>query len=273
MSEEVALYESHDISVARDPELVLSEAQKAAKALTTVIAGKKKPFILNGEQYLEYEDWQTVAKFYGLCAKTHDAMPCEVDDIKGAKAEADVIDVRSGLIVGHAEAYCLRDEKQWTEKPFFQLSSMAQTRAGAKALRNVLAWVVVLAGYKPIPAEEMQDVGQKPHIQPPQSKSQSQSATGKGEEKPSTETVVTGIEDIRMKTGGTKEKPWTKYTIIAGGEYNTFSETIAKDAKRAKESGLQVLIEFKTSKYGNEIVSLVVQEPEGDQREPGSDDA
>ena len=32
---------------------------------------------------------------------------------------------------------------------------MAQTRACAKALRNVLAWVVVLAGYAPTPAEEM----------------------------------------------------------------------------------------------------------------------
>jgi hypothetical protein len=33
---------------------------------------------------------------------------------------------------------------------------MAQTRACAKALRNVLAWVVVLAGYAPTPAEEME---------------------------------------------------------------------------------------------------------------------
>src|SRR3990167_510149 len=32
---------------------------------------------------------------------------------------------------------------------------MAQTRAGAKALRNRLSWVVVLAGYKSTPAEEM----------------------------------------------------------------------------------------------------------------------
>jgi len=35
---------------------------------------------------------------------------------------------------------------------------MAQTRACAKALRNVLAWVVVLAGYAPTPAEEMDSV-------------------------------------------------------------------------------------------------------------------
>jgi hypothetical protein len=34
---------------------------------------------------------------------------------------------------------------------------MAQTRAGAKAMRNALAWVVVLAGYRPTPAEELPD--------------------------------------------------------------------------------------------------------------------
>jgi len=39
--------------------------------------------------------------------------------------------------------------------PLFQLRSMAQTRAGAKALRNVFAWVVVLAGFKPTVAEEL----------------------------------------------------------------------------------------------------------------------
>ena len=50
---------------------------------------------------------------------------------------------------------CMDDESKWSDKPLFQLRSMAQTRAQAKALRNVLAWVVVMAGYAPTPAEEM----------------------------------------------------------------------------------------------------------------------
>jgi hypothetical protein len=75
--------------------------------------------------------------------------------VKGAKARAEVVDLRTGQVVGGAEAYCMRDEENWAVKPWFQLASMAQTRAGAKALRNVLAWVVVLAGYRPTPAEEL----------------------------------------------------------------------------------------------------------------------
>jgi len=39
--------------------------------------------------------------------------------------------------------------------PLFQLRSMAQTRACAKALRLAVGWVVVLAGYKATPSEEL----------------------------------------------------------------------------------------------------------------------
>jgi hypothetical protein len=38
--------------------------------------------------------------------------------------------------------------------PLFQLKSMAQTRAAAKSLRNILSWVFVLAGFEPQIAEE-----------------------------------------------------------------------------------------------------------------------
>ena len=50
---------------------------------------------------------------------------------------------------------CTRDERNWASRDEFTLRSMAQTRASAKALRNVLAWVAVLGGFKPTPVEEM----------------------------------------------------------------------------------------------------------------------
>ena len=80
------------------------------------------------------------------------------------------------MVISAADAMCMNDEDKWgmrakyewkdggrvqigeVQAPFYQLRSMAQTRACAKALRNVLAWVVVLAGYKPTPAEEMAGV-------------------------------------------------------------------------------------------------------------------
>ena len=177
MNQDLVVRQSDDIGIFIPPEEVLENAMTAAKALMTVVSLKKKPVIMNGEQYLEYEDWQTCGQFYGYTAKTGDAVPVEIDGIKGAKAHADLINFRTGEIVGGAEAYCMRDEEKWNTRPkyewqgegdnrkrvkigdeivpWFQLASMAQTRAGAKAFRNRLAWVVVLAGYRPTPAEEM----------------------------------------------------------------------------------------------------------------------
>lgn len=163
--------------VIRPPEVVLAEARNAAKALKSVLDAKPNKVIMNGEQYLEAEDWATVARFYGVCSKVASSQYIEYAGAHGFEARAVVIDVRSGMEISAAEAMCLNDEDKWSTRtkyewktvqgqrirekvgeeavPLFQLKSMAQTRACAKALRNVLAWVVVLAGYKPTPAEEM----------------------------------------------------------------------------------------------------------------------
>ncbi len=160
-----------------DPEGQLEMAVRAAKALATVIAQKKKPVIINGEQYLEFEDWQTLGQFDGVTVRTGDAEPVEINGVRGAKAKAYLHNKHTGELIGGAEAYCMRDEEKWGTRPkyewqgegqtrkrikvgeevvpWFQLASMAQTRAGSKALRNKEAWIAVLAGYKPTPAEEM----------------------------------------------------------------------------------------------------------------------
>ena len=170
MENELQVYENTgDISVSRAPEQVLEEAKRAAKALADVVKNKKKPVIMNGEQYLEFEDWQTVGRFYGVTVKVVSTMFIEYGEVKGFEARSEAIRV-DGAVISAAEAMCLNDEPNWKSKPLFQLRSMAQTRACAKALRNVLAWVVVLAGYRPTPAEEMTGQEHKTHIQEPQKK-------------------------------------------------------------------------------------------------------
>jgi hypothetical protein len=188
-SKELAVTEQNAVGIPLPPDIVLSNAIIAAKALKDVVSKKIKPVIMNGEQYLEFEDWQTCGQFYGYTVRTGDAVPVEVDGVKGAKAHADLVDVKTGLVIGGAEAYCMRDEEKWNTRskyewqgekdnrkrvkigdepvPWFQLASMAQTRAGAKAFRNRLAWVVVLAGYRPTPAEEIADNAEEQGKQPP----------------------------------------------------------------------------------------------------------
>lgn len=114
--------------------------------------------------------------------------------VHGFEAEAVVI-TKSGMEIGRAESLCLDNEDNWgevpkyewierldgngkkiydqslfggkggyvkdktqvgtTPKPLFQLKSMAQTRAEAKALKSVFSFVAVLAGFAATPAEEM----------------------------------------------------------------------------------------------------------------------
>ena len=194
MSTAIQQYEGSYLTQWREPEEVLAEATKAAVALKRVVSMKKNPVMFNQEQYLEREDWGTVAKFYGCTAKSVSTNYVEFGNVRGFEAVAVVVD-RNMNEIGRAESMCLSDEINWGEvpvyewkdeldehgkkiwdakarggkggyrgkrvqtgtspKPLFQLRSMAQTRAEAKALKGVFSWVVVLAGYQPTPAEEM----------------------------------------------------------------------------------------------------------------------
>jgi len=199
---EIPQEQQKGLFVARDPAIVLEEAKRAAQALMTVVGQKKNPVIINKEQYLEFEDWQTVARFYGITVKVVRTALIDWGGVKGFEATAEAIRNVDGMVVSSADAMCLNDEEKWSTRakfeyvdgvrvktgdvpvPLFQLRSMAQTRACAKALRNILAWVVVLAGFKPTPAEEMtgsetphQPANGKPPVAMPQEKGQTPDPT------------------------------------------------------------------------------------------------
>lgn len=189
-----------ELKLWRAPEEVLMEAQQAAAALQRRIAGKKKPVVFNGEQYIENDDWQMVANFFGYSPKIISTEFVEYGDVQGFKAIAELIHEHTGRVVGRGEALCLDEEDNWGERtkyewqdaldiqgkkiwengkcrrvkvavgsvatPLFQLASMAQTRACNKAMSNKLKWVVSLAGYSTTPAEDMHDATMAPKAEP-----------------------------------------------------------------------------------------------------------
>lgn len=157
------------LKLERTPEEILSEAAKAAKALHDLVESKPKKVVLNGKTFLQFEDWLTVARFYGITVAARATNYVERGRVQGYECHAEAILVSTGQVIGAGQAECLDDEPNWNMRnvyrdgrkvgeekvPLFQLRSMAQTRAQAKALRSILSWVVVLAGYAPTPAEEM----------------------------------------------------------------------------------------------------------------------
>lgn len=141
--------------VEEKPQEIIEAARLAAQQLTSIVASRPNKLVVGGKQYLFFEDWQTLGKFYGVSARV---LSSEEIIKKGqsigylAKAAA----VHQGYEVSTAEAECTIKEPNWASKPMFQLRSMAQTRAYAKALRNCLGWVAVLAGYEATSAEEIE---------------------------------------------------------------------------------------------------------------------
>jgi len=138
----------------QDPEHVLEFAQRAATALTKIISRRPNKLMIRGQQYLDFEAWQTLGRFFGISAGIEWVRPA-YNENKAFGFESRAIVRQAGDIISSAEASCFSDEPNWKGKPTFQLKSMSQTRACAKALRTTLAWVVVLGGYSPTPAEEM----------------------------------------------------------------------------------------------------------------------
>jgi hypothetical protein len=138
------------------PETVTTNGLKAVTHLMKILDEKPDKVMINGKRHIEFDDWVLLGQFYGVDVDTSDeAEPVEVFGVKGFKAKASVINIKTGRKVGGATAYCMSNEKNWINKPFFQLASMAQTRAGSKALANILRGFVALKGISGTPAEEM----------------------------------------------------------------------------------------------------------------------
>ena len=92
-----------ELSVSREPALVLQEAKKAATALAEVLKNKPKKVMIQGKQYLEFEDWLTVARFYGSTVKVVSTNPVQFGDVHGFEATAEVILVGTGQVISGAE--------------------------------------------------------------------------------------------------------------------------------------------------------------------------
>lgn len=201
---EVVNKKTGEIVLEGTPEDLLVAASDAAKALERVISlNERPPLMFNGKRYLEFHHWMTIGKFYHATVKTMSSEPVEIDGVKGFKARAEVIDEKTGLVVGGAEAYCFRDEPNWTKKPLFQLASMAQTRAASKALANKFRFVAIVAGYEGTPSEEMTNETTQKQVAMPKAKEVPE-ARG-------SDLVGPGVDTV----GGSPDKPGTKSKFFA----------------------------------------------------------
>lgn len=109
--------------------------------------------------YVHVEGWQFAGGLMGTFPRI-----VEVKELGQNRwmAQAEIVQLKTGNVISRGFAICDKKESKKASFDEYAVLSMAQTRAIGKAYRNVISWVVKLAGYEGTPAEEMTAGGQHP---------------------------------------------------------------------------------------------------------------
>jgi hypothetical protein len=152
------------------PKEVMQYAQAAAREIVDVARSGKLLANVGGREYPLTECMTLIGRMTGhtVVVEWSRKVPTEWGIGDGWEARANVLD-QNGREVAAAESMCLRSERAWSKRDEFAVRSMAQTRASGKALRLALGYIVTLAGWEALPAEEITDEmrGRAEPAQPP----------------------------------------------------------------------------------------------------------
>jgi hypothetical protein len=261
-------------STAEEQRRSLADAAALAEQVARIVRdnGLSLRFGSNPREYVFIEGWQAISRVNN--EQPHATVKEVVRDPETGDelihARAWLTDER-GTIVSRADGYCSSGESRWRDKPFYARASMAQTRALAKAMRLRHAWVMVMAGYAPTPAEEMSedlDLRPSPSGRPAEERPAAARAPEPGEEPGVARVAIKAISEKAGKKGdGT---PYVRYGIRGsdGAWYNTFSPKFGELARTARESGARATIRYAVTGFGNDILDFALEGDESPEEPP-----
>lgn len=239
---------------------VLANAAALAEQVARIVKenGLSMKFGANPREYVRVEGWLTISRVQN--EQPHAKVEGVVRDPESGH---ETIHARAWLtnaqdqVVSLADGYCSTEEPGWRDKPFYARASMAQTRAIAKAMRLRHAWVMVLAGYAPTPAEEMSEELAAAGAPEPAAPGPLRRAPAAGPRGVAQVTVKAVSERPGEKRDGT---PYVRYGIRGsdGVWYNTFNPRLGELAKQARESGARVTITYAVTEYGHDVEDLEI---------------
>lgn len=138
-------------SLSLRPADVIRKASEIASELSKIIIRRKLFTLIQGKKHVWVEGWTTLGAILGVMPVEEWARPTA----DGFGFEARVQLFRSdGTVCGGASAQCTTEETKWQGRDSYAVRSMAITRATGKAFRLSFAWIMKLAGYEALPAEE-----------------------------------------------------------------------------------------------------------------------
>lgn len=137
----------------------LAGTKKLANELTKFIKDNRLSAYIAGKEYVQVEGWEFAGSQLNLTAIVEDVENQTLDTEIKYKAKVIIVHTLTDKVVSRGFAVASNKEKgrngsiKWKDE--YAVLSMAQTRAIGKAYRNILAWLIKLAGYEPTPLEEM----------------------------------------------------------------------------------------------------------------------
>jgi len=134
------------------------ETLQLANILKQYLTQQKLTCKIQGKDYVLAEGWMYAGSQLGIipiCQK-----PTRIFNEGEVKYECEttLVKINTGEKMGYGYAICSNLERNKKSFEEYAIASMAQTRAIAKAYRNLLAWIVKAAGFEATPYEEMEGV-------------------------------------------------------------------------------------------------------------------
>ncbi len=135
--------------------------------VTSMAAVLKKHIVSNqlytpiaGKNYAHVEGWQFAGGIMGLFPRIVRVENLSTGAETKWQAEVEIVERKTGKVISSGFALCSNKENNKKRFDEYAVLSMAQTRAIGKAYRNLLGWVMKLAGYEATPSEEMVKMGE-----------------------------------------------------------------------------------------------------------------
>lgn len=155
MSKEIIIKENYSLDKVKD-------ITSMSVVLKDHIVKHKLYTSISNKNYVHVEGWTFAGGLLGLLPIVK-----EVQDLSKTgeiKYMATVEIMRGEQVVGRGFAVCSNKENKKKSFDEYAVLSMAQTRAIGKAYRNLIGYVMKLAGYEGTPSEEMTKVGETPRV-------------------------------------------------------------------------------------------------------------
>ena len=181
------------------PEEVIERASQIATQLAKIIKDRQLSTRIRDKDHVRVEGWTTLGAVLGVIPRERNTVRTE----QGFESYVELIRTSDGVVVGGASAICSWAEPRWSKADDYAVRSMAITRATGKAYRLGFSWIMVLAGYSPTPAEEMDQVieGTVKETSP------------KGQTTPQPSTTGTPKVEPTSQTGARQKNQWEQDVI------------------------------------------------------------